>query len=188
MDPPANRFRSCGCQRGPATVATLRMSRVAFSIVKGAAMSKLMGRHRTAAQRRATLRCGANVLIENVFEACPGHGSSFGIYEQLGRRWSPANRHPGTEVGRIRTGNPRGTSARRLGSCTAKRQATGPTGHGGAASDGDQETPSRRRHQVRDRTSTADRSHLGAPDLEGEGVIHMSSGSIQFPQDLDRSV
>src|SRR5215469_10211147 len=62
-------------------------------------MSKLMGRHRPSAQRRAVLACGANVFVQNVFETCSGHGSSFSIYEQLGHWWRSANRHPGTEIG-----------------------------------------------------------------------------------------
>jgi hypothetical protein len=35
-------------------------------------------------------------------------------------------------------------------------------------------------NEIGHRTAIADRSHLGAPDFVGEGVIHMSSESIQF--------
>src|SRR5215471_8786247 len=62
-------------------------------------MPKLMGRYRPAVQRWATLACGANVFVQNVFETCSGHGSSFSIYKQLGHWWRSAYRHPGTEIG-----------------------------------------------------------------------------------------
>ena len=40
------------------------------------------------------------MFVENVFEACPGHGGAFGVHEQLGHRRRSSNRQPGAEVGR----------------------------------------------------------------------------------------
>ena len=73
-------------------------------------------------------------------------------------------------IGGVRKRNSAGTSARRLGACTAERQEVGSAHHRRTLHQPSAEVASCRRQQSRDRPPLADRSHLGSPNPGGKVV------------------